>query len=100
MNPAFKMKKTDTIKRNLLMKYYDTKKVLRQAFKSNCCGKLSFTTDLWTSQNNYAIMAVTATCLDQNFQMKEVILAFRELKGYHSGKTLLTTFSPFFKNLN
>ena len=55
-------------------------------------GKVSFTTDLWTSPNNKAIMAVTSTLLTGNFEMYEILLAFRELLGPHTGENICSSF--------
>lgn len=82
----------DSQKKDLMKKYYEEKILFKQAFQSKTIGKLSFTTDLWTSTNQFAIMAVTATWLTHDFQMKEAILAFREIKGSHCGKNIANMF--------
>ncbi len=55
-------------------------------------GAISFTTDLWTSGNNKAIMAITATWVTKDFKMYEAVIAFREIKGEHSGVNIAAVF--------
>lgn len=56
-------------------------------------GKFSFTTDLWTSGNKKAIMTITCTWISDNFEVCEVVLAFREIVGEHSGANIAKLFN-------
>jgi hypothetical protein len=53
---------------------------------------ISFTTDLWTSSNKKSIMGITAHWVDLEYQMKECVLAFRELSDAHSGSNIMGLF--------
>jgi hypothetical protein len=45
--------------------------------------KLSFTTDVWTSQSMKSFMAVTYHYLDDNFELQSGLLNFALLRGKH-----------------
>lgn len=92
LNPNIALLKSDSIKRNVIKKYFEKKEILRKSFSAKGNGKVSTTTDLWTSLNSYAIMAVTATWLTAEFEMNEVILSLRELEGQHTGKNIAQAF--------
>ncbi|CAI5500546.1 unnamed protein product [Closterium sp. Naga37s-1] len=48
-------------------------------------GRMSLTFDIWTGENNVAFMRVTAHYVTSDFQVKQAVIDFRELKGSHSG---------------
>ncbi|CAI5990663.1 unnamed protein product [Closterium sp. NIES-64] len=48
-------------------------------------GRMSLTFDIWTSENNVAFMGVTAHYVTSDFQLKQAVIDFRELKGSHTG---------------
>ncbi|CAI5999240.1 unnamed protein product [Closterium sp. NIES-65] len=48
-------------------------------------GRMSLTFDIWTGENNVAFMGVTAHDVASNFQLKQAVIDFRELKGCHTG---------------
>ena len=60
-------------------------------------GKFSFTTDLWTSGNGKAIMSITCTWISDDFEICEVVLAFREILGEHSGANIAKLFYEVMK---
>ena len=60
-------------------------------------GKFSFTTDLWTSGNGKAIMSITCTWISDDFEICEVVLAFREILGDHSGANIAKLFYEVMK---
>ncbi|CAI5956913.1 unnamed protein product [Closterium sp. NIES-65] len=48
-------------------------------------GRMSLTFDIWTGENNVAFMGVTAHYVTSDFQLKQAVIDFRELKGSHTG---------------
>lgn len=78
LNPSFRLVKSNTIRADIFKVYNSKKKVLVHYF-DNLRSLVSATTDMWTSGNNKAMMAVTVSWLDEEFHMKEVTLGFREL---------------------
>ena len=85
------------MKPRLLKSYVISKPVITQFVHIPGNGKLSFTTDNWTSPHNKAIMALTATMLTVDFTMHELLLAFRELFGKHSGANIFSLFMDVVK---
>ncbi|CAI5999035.1 unnamed protein product [Closterium sp. NIES-65] len=47
-------------------------------------GRMSLTFDIWTSENNVAFMGVTANYVTSDFQLKQAVIDFTELKGSHT----------------
>jgi hypothetical protein len=50
--------------------------------------KVSLALDCWTSPNRLAFLAILAYFITDNWEYKEVLLAFHPLRGKHSGKSL------------
>ncbi|MBW0500156.1 hypothetical protein O181_039871 [Austropuccinia psidii MF-1] len=61
---------------------------------------VSCTTDTWISPNVRAFMAVTAHCLNQDFNLPSVILSLIELNGDHSGASLAQHFMGILRQYN
>jgi len=91
LNPLFKMISADTLRKDIF-RTYNLKRSLWAQFFMLFQGLLSFTTDLWTSANLYAMIAVTASFLTEDFRMVEVVLGFRQLSGDHSGYNIADAF--------
>ncbi|CAI5503698.1 unnamed protein product, partial [Closterium sp. Naga37s-1] len=50
--------------------------------------KVSLTIDMWTAPNNKAWLVVTGHKIDENFQLRTMVLEFREMHGRHGGKEM------------
>jgi hypothetical protein len=63
---------------------------------------INFTCDLWTSPNAKAILVITAHWIDNEFDLKEILLDAVEVEGAHSGVNiasyLLTALEEFSLN--
>lgn len=68
------------------------KQDLSNLFKNPDNGKFSATTDLWSSGNKFAMMAVTVSWIDRNFEMNEAVIGFRQLSGQHTGLNIAELF--------
>lgn len=74
-------------------KYCNANLFTNDIFTLNFTGKISTTTDIWRSTNNYGIMTVTASWITQDFQLREIIIGFREIIGdVHTGTNIADTF--------
>jgi hypothetical protein len=51
---------------------------------------ISLTCDLWTSPNTKAILAMTAHWVNNDYELKEILLDALEIRGAHTGKEELT----------
>ena len=49
---------------------------------------VSITCDLWQSPNTHTILGVTGHFVNEKYELKEVLLAARELPGDHTGKNM------------
>ncbi|CAI7786842.1 unnamed protein product [Closterium sp. NIES-53] len=50
--------------------------------------KVSITIDVWTAPNNKAWLVVTGHWIDENFQLRTVVLEFHEMLGRHGGREM------------
>jgi len=50
--------------------------------------KISLALDCWTSPNRYAFLAISGYFISDNWDYHEVLLAFKPLRGRHSGENL------------
>ncbi|QRV97807.1 hAT family dimerization protein [Ceratobasidium sp. AG-Ba] len=54
----------------------------------NACGRVSITSDLWGDPNLRSYMAVTAHYINHEGYLAEHLIAFRRVRGHHSGENL------------
>lgn len=95
LNPKSRMISGTTIKKKISQAYWASKEEVKNHLVKECTGRASFTTDLWTSGNKMAFMAVTCTFLTNEFVMIQVTLGFREVleADYrHNGENTCTVF--------
>ncbi|QRV87948.1 hAT family dimerization protein [Ceratobasidium sp. AG-Ba] len=64
--------------------YIAEKERIKHALK-NARGQISITSDLWSDGNLRAFMAVTAHYINQKGYLAEHLIAFRRIKGHHTG---------------
>ncbi|CAI7916442.1 unnamed protein product [Closterium sp. NIES-53] len=50
--------------------------------------KVSITIDMWTAPNNKAWLVVTGQWIDENFQLRTMVLEFCEMLGRHGGREM------------
>ncbi|CAI7919613.1 unnamed protein product, partial [Closterium sp. NIES-54] len=50
--------------------------------------KVSITIDMWTAPNNKAWLVVTGHWIDESFQLRTMMLEFREMLGRHGGREM------------
>ncbi|CAI7752396.1 unnamed protein product [Closterium sp. NIES-54] len=50
--------------------------------------KVSITIDMWTAPNNKAWLVVTGHWIDESFQLRTMVLEFREMLGRHGGREM------------
>jgi len=98
LNQNFQPIKADAVKNRLRNDCLGKRWLLSEAFQDETIGKISKTTDLWTSGNNRSIMAITSTWYTYDFMQKEIILAFCELHGDHSGRNIGQHFHKVLKD--
>ena len=85
------------MKERILREYAYNKTLIADFFCQRGNSKVSATTDLWTSPNHHAVMAVTVSLIDANWELREVVLAFKKIKGSHSGLNIAASFWDIIK---
>jgi hypothetical protein len=68
------------------MEAYQNEKLHIQQALHSAQSKIHFTVDLWTSISNKALMGIIAHYFADNGDLRESVLAFRELQGQHTGE--------------
>lgn len=81
----------NTMKRKLYSSFL-LKRVEVMKYLQKNSGKVSFTTDVWTSSNSTSYMAVTAFWLDSNFKPYNVVIGFKEMIGPHNAENIYQVF--------
>lgn len=96
LNPDYKPPKADSVKSNILSLYKQYKCSIKEELK-NHGGKLSFTTDIWTSPSSVPFICVTVHYIDAEWNLKHFVLAFRHIPGKHTGVRISTVFCDILK---
>jgi uncharacterized C2H2 Zn-finger protein len=92
MRPGTRIIKADALK-NRIMDYFKKTKAQMTVFFSSIDSRISFTTDVWTSPNDLAFMAITAHWISADFHIHSLLIDFVELFGSHSGVNIEKAFS-------
>jgi hypothetical protein len=84
--PRFQLPSRRTLTRDVVRVYYEEKVKLKKFFKDSC-QRVCLTTDCWTSQVQDGYMTVTATFIDQNWNLHKKVISFFMVKG-HKGEDI------------
>lgn len=76
------------IMRDWLMEAYRQKQTILKGTLKRCKSNVHLSFDLWTSNHNGALLAVVGHFVDENYNIRSVILALRRVKGSHSGENV------------
>ena len=87
----FTLKARRTIMRRL-DELYDQKRHEMKERMNGFKSKFSLTCDVWTSKNQLSFFGFTVHYIDDDWQMKQELLAFKYLQGEHDGKSLSVAF--------
>ncbi|KAL9687260.1 hypothetical protein QQ045_031659 [Rhodiola kirilowii] len=85
--PQFSGFSSATCKRDV-MKRFDACKSEMVKYFDTFNGKLSLTSDMWSSRQKMGYMSLTAHFIDKNWIMQKRILSFKMVEYPHSGETL------------
>lgn len=80
------LKKDATTQR--VMKLFNVVKVKITDLLANHPGKFSITLDIWTSPSQNPFLCVTLHFIDESWNMKSQVIAFRYIPGHHSGSKM------------
>ena len=99
LHPSALIPSADTIKRNIF-NLYETKIVKVKDFFQKVPGKISFTTDIWTSPSNKAFLSLTAHFINTEWKLQNIIVDFIQIYGSHTGENIKNTFVFGLENLS
>jgi hypothetical protein len=80
-------KSRQTLRNHIFDDFMRRREVLIQELDHNCVS-ISFTLDLWTAPNRTPIFAIIGHWFTADFEEREEVLEFVEVKGHHSGEEL------------
>lgn len=60
--------------------------------KKDNVGKISFILDAWTSSNVISFLGMTCHFIDSDWNLKDVLLDFIHLTGFHTGENMIREF--------
>ena len=99
LRPGTTVVKADALKNKVMDQFKKTQLQMKNFF-SSIDSRISFTTDIWTSPNDLAFMAITAHWISADFVMHSMLMDFVQLFGSHSGVNIEKAFSQSLLNYN
>ncbi|KAJ3508846.1 hypothetical protein NMY22_g16486 [Coprinellus aureogranulatus] len=84
---ALKIPGRTTVRRRLMEMGADAVKETTDMFKS-LDTKVAISLDAWTSENQYAFLAIVAHYVSKEGELEELLIDFREIQGAHTGENL------------
>ena len=91
LRPTALIPSADTVKRDISKLYETNIKKLRNFFQQ-IPGRISFTTDIWTSQSAKSFLSLTAHFINKKWKLQNVIVDFIQIYGSHTGENIKNTF--------
>ncbi|CAN1279338.1 Zinc finger BED domain-containing protein RICESLEEPER 2 [Linum perenne] len=82
-----------TVREDCYRLFKDSKITLKDFFRTECKGRISLTTDAWTSLSNMNFMCVTAHFINKDWKLCKKIIGFMQITshtGVDIGETLAT----------
>jgi hypothetical protein len=86
-----------TFIKDFILKSYIDKKIKVQDYFNQLEGRVSITTDLWTSCSNMPIIGITSHYFDKDWNYKKITLDFKEIPYPHDGKSIAYSIIETFK---
>jgi hypothetical protein len=87
-----------TLRNHIWDDFYVRREKLISKLDGNCVS-ISFTLDIWTAPNHVLIFAIIGHWYTPNFEEREEVLEFVELKGSHSGEELASVVEKLLEEL-
>lgn len=76
-----------TLRNHIYVDFMERREKLKIELEYNCA-TISFTLDIWTAPNRVPIFAIIAHWITPEFDEREEVIEFLELKGSHTGEKL------------
>ncbi|GES72958.1 zinc finger BED domain-containing protein RICESLEEPER 2-like [Rhizophagus clarus] len=97
--PTAELISADIVKRSIMDLYISNKDQIQELLME-IPGKISFTTDIWTSPYTKAFLAITAHYVDKNWKLQNLLIDFVQIFGQHTGENIKNTFVSALQNLS
>ena len=81
------------------MNSYKINKEKIQSFLQNLSGKISFTTDIWTSPSAKSFLSLTAYFINKKWKLQNIIIDFIQIHDSHTGENIKNVFVSCLDNL-
>ena len=91
LHPTTQIPTADTIKSQIL-KFYEEDKEKIKSILMNLSGKISFTTDCWTSSSMKSFMSITAYFINKKWELRHILLNFIEMYDTYTSQNIKNTF--------
>ncbi|CAN0899662.1 Putative AC transposase [Linum grandiflorum] len=85
--PMFKIPGRKTVREDCFRMFLESKVVLKEYFRTECRGRISLTTDAWTSLSNLNFMCVTAHFINNDWKLCKKIIGFMQITS-HAGNDI------------
>ena len=89
--PLVRLPTADTIK-NKIMAYYEADKVKMETILKDLPGKISFTTDCWTSPSTKSFLSLTAHFINKEWELQNIIIDFIQIQDSHTEVNIKNAF--------
>lgn len=87
LQPLFTIPSRSTIKKECIELYWDLKDCLKNELIRQG-GKVSLTSDIWTSNQNIGYLSVTCHWIDTQWHLQQRVINFKNIPAPHTGKAL------------
>ncbi|CAG8756358.1 5502_t:CDS:2, partial [Rhizophagus irregularis] len=87
LNPRFQIPSRQTLRKKIGEKYGQYKKDIIKLFQEND-SKISFTSDMWTSDTGAPYMVLTAHWIDDKWDLKHTVIAFQRFPHPNTGEQI------------
>ena len=86
-DPNYQLPTRNTIK-NFIIKSFNERKNLVKNYIKNIPGKVSITTDIWSSLKNESFLGITVHFIDENWMLRHFTLDIFKFEGSHTGQLI------------
>ncbi|CAN0924980.1 Zinc finger BED domain-containing protein RICESLEEPER 2 [Linum grandiflorum] len=80
--PEFKIPCRKTIRAECVRIYLHSKERMKNFFADSCAGRVSITTDTWTSNQNFNYMCITAHYVGNDWELHKKIINFTKITSH------------------
>lgn len=82
---------SNTTIRNWIQKDFEKGKNKIKSMLRKSRGKIHLSFDIWTSPTGYALAGIVSHFVDDDYQVRTILIAMREIQGEHSGPNVSQT---------